>query len=314
MSTEKAKHTVHRGSDEDTAVLLPPLSAGGRGSESVSAGTQVDLGALSHPGKVRSNNEDHYLAARFERSMHTLLTNLPPGLIPEQCGETAYGMLVADGLGGAAAGEVASSSAIRVLLDLVLETPDWIMRLTEDLLQEVLNRMEQRFQKIQIALVEQGQEAPDLTGMATTMTLACSLGPQLILAHAGDSRAYLLRHGQLLRLTRDHTVAQRLADMGKIRPEDISRHPRRHVLTNALGGEGDRVLVEGRTLQLEDDDQLLLCTDGLTEMVPENTIQEVLRSAGTSVDACHALVGRALDAGGKDNVTVVVARYHIRSR
>jgi protein phosphatase len=271
----------------------------------------VDLAGLSDPGKVRPTNEDHFLVARFDRNMQTLLTNLPPGSIPDHCGETAYGMIVADGMGGHSAGEVASRSAVRVLIDLVLQTPDWILRFDEHTLGEVRKRMEQRFQQMQEALIGQAQNDPALAGMGTTMTLACSLGADLLLVHAGDSRAYLFRHDWLYRLTCDHTVAQSLADVGAIGAEEVATHPLRHVLTNVLGGRDRLVRVEWRNLRLVDRDQILLCTDGLTDRVPESAIRDVLRSAGSAAGACKALVDLALEAGGKDNVTVVLGRYHI---
>lgn len=282
-----------------------------RGARTNSTLVQVDLAALSHTGKVRPNNEDHFLIARFDRSMRTLLTNLPPGDVPDHYGETAYGMLVVDGMGGEAAGEVASRTAIRSLIDLVLRTPDWILSLDPRWLPMVRQRMERRFQQVQEALTGQAREDPALAGMGTTMTLASSLGANLFLAHAGDSRAYLFRQDRLHRLTCDHTVAQSLADVGAIRPEEVATHPLRHVLTNVLGAREGPVKVETRDLRLEDGDQILLCTDGLTDLVPDETIREVLRKAGTSHDACDALLDLALESGGRDNVTVVLGRYHI---
>jgi protein phosphatase len=299
------------GSDVDTAELALPASPEDRSPSSISSFVEVDLGGLSDAGKVRSNNEDHFLVARFDRSMQTLLTNLPPGHVPEHCGETAYALLVADGMGGEAAGEVASRTAVSILVDLVLRTPDWILRLDERLFEEVRPRMERRFQQVQEALTERAEDDPALSGMGTTMTLACSFGADLLLAHAGDSRAYLFRQDQLHRLTSDHTVAQSYADAGAIRPQDVATHPLRHVLTNVLGGRGRQVLLDYRELRLADGDQILLCTDGLTDLVSEAAIQEVLRSAGTAADVCRALVDLALESGGKDNVTVVLGRYHI---
>jgi serine/threonine protein phosphatase PrpC len=302
---------MHGESDVDTDEFLLPPPQDARYPRSFSAKVQVDLGALSHPGKVRPNNEDHFLVARFDRSMQTLLTNLPPGHVPQRCGETAYGMLVADGMGGQAAGEVASRNAITFLVDLVLETPDWILRLDDGLMQEVRQRMEQRFQKVQQALSGQAREDPALSGMGTTLTVACSLGADLLLVHVGDSRAYLFRQDRLHRLTCDHTMAQCLADVGAILPEDVASHPLRHMLTNALGGKGGRVRVECRELRLADCDQILLCTDGLTDLIPDSAIREVLQSARAASDACRALVDLALEAGGNDNVTVALGRYHI---
>jgi protein phosphatase len=302
---------MQRKSDVDTDEFTSLETTDIRGFKSVSALVEVDLGALSDPGKVRPNNEDHFLVARFDRSMQTLLTNLPPGNVPHRSGETGYGMLVADGMGGEAGGEVASRVAVSVLVDLVLQTPDWILLLDEESLQQVRKRMEQRFQQVQEALRGQARDDPSLSGMGTTMTLAGSLGADLFLIHAGDSRAYLFRQDKLHRLTCDHTVAQSLADAGIISPKDVATHPLRHVLTNVLGGRDRRVRVDYREVRLADGDQILLCTDGLTDMVSDESIVQVLRSAGSAAETCHTLVDQALEAGGKDNVTVVLGRYHI---
>jgi serine/threonine protein phosphatase PrpC len=297
---------------EDTAEMpaySPPEERRGTGTSSL---VEVDLAALSHPGKVRRNNEDHFIAARFDRTMQTLLSNLPDGEVPSRYAETVYGMLVADGVGGSAAGEIASRTAIHTLVDLVLETPDWIMRFDDRLAEEVLQRMERRFQKVREVLVGRAKADPGLRGMATTMTVACTLGRELLTAHVGDSRAYVFRRGGVLeRLTRDQTMAQSLADAGAIAQEEVAKHPSRHVLTSALATRGAFAQVELRRSRLEDGDRLLLCSDGLTEMVGEDAIARVLASAGPSAEACRRLVDLALEAGGKDNVTVVLAGYRI---
>ncbi|HTO76552.1 MAG TPA: protein phosphatase 2C domain-containing protein [Thermoanaerobaculia bacterium] len=272
---------------------------------------EVDLAALTDRGKVRDNNEDHYIVARFDRAMRTLLTNLPKGQVPASYAETVYGLLVADGVGGQQAGEVASRTAIQAIVDLVIDTPDWIMRLDEPLEKEVLDRMERRFQKVRGVLVERAQADPKLRGMATTLTVACSLGPVLLTTHVGDTRAYLFRGGKLTRLTRDQTMAQSLADAGAIRPDQIAAHPMRHVLTSALAARHSFMQVEVGRWSLEDGDRLLLCSDGLTEMVSESAIAGVLSDGTSSEAACRKLVDLALEGGGEDNVTVVLARYRI---
>jgi protein phosphatase len=160
--------------DQDTDEFLSALPQEGRYPRGISTHIQVDLGAWSDRGKVRPKNEDHYLVASFDRSMQTLLTNLPPGHIPQRYGETVYSMLVADGMGGHAAGEVASTNAISLLVDLVLETPMWILPFDDSLMLEVRHRMEQRFQQVQKALTEQARENPSLSGMGTTLTLVAS--------------------------------------------------------------------------------------------------------------------------------------------
>jgi protein phosphatase len=272
---------------------------------------QVELAAWTDQGKVRHNNEDHFLIARFDRTMRTLYTNLARGVVPEECAETAYGMLVADGMGGRSAGEVASETAIGTLVDLVLRTPDWIMRLDDELTQEMLARFERRLEEVNEAVADRALNEPDLAGMGTTMTLAASLGTDAMIAHVGDSRAYLMRKGKLSQLTRDHTIAQALVDVGALQPEEAAIHPLRHVLTNVIGGKGAKVRVELHHLRLQDGDQLLLCTDGLSDMASDDEVADVLKGPGDAASACRALIGLALAGGGKDNVTVALARYHL---
>lgn len=280
-----------------------------------SSWVEVDLAALSHPGRVRDNNEDHYFVGRVDRSIQTLDTNLPEGEVPRHYAETAYGLLVADGVGGAAAGEVASRTAVHALIDLVIETPDWIMRLDEPLANEVLQRMERRFQQIRDILIQKTKSDPSLRGMGTTMTVACTLGTELLTAHVGDSRAYVHRRrgGVLERLTRDQTLGQSLVDAGALTPEELETHPTRNVLTSALATRLAFAQVELKRSRIGDGDSLLLCSDGLTDMVPEAMIARELATPGSSSAVCRRLVDLALEGGGKDNVTVVLGRYRIPS-
>jgi protein phosphatase len=274
-----------------------------------------DIAAVSHAGKVRSNNEDHYLVARAGRFLRTWMTNLPGGLVPDEFEDVLYGMAVADGMGGMAAGEVASQEAIAVLLKLVLDTSDWVFGRDESDVEERIRRTVERFHSVNAALFEHAQRDPRLGGMGTTLTLASSFGADLVIAHIGDSPVYLLRQGTLRRLTQDHTRAQELADMGVIAQKDVATHRLRNVLTQVLGvweGGGEP---DVRRIGLEDGDCLLVCTDGLTDMVDEATIAAELESArNVSADrACQSLLALALERGGKDNVTIVVAVYHIPS-
>ncbi len=274
---------------------------------------QLDIGALSDPGKKRANNEDHFLVMEFRRTLETVLTNLPEGSVPAIHTDTAHGMVVADGMGGAAAGEVASRTAIQTLIDLAIQTPDWIMRLDEEHAGQVLERMNQRFQQLQVVLHDKAQSDPKLAGMGTTMTLALSLEANLIVSHTGDSRAYLFREGELHVLTRDQTMVQSLVDAGAIRPEDARKHPMRHVLTGVITTKSGQIPVELHHVPLSNGDRVLLCTDGLTDMVTDEGISELLRADESADSLCRRLVDRALEAGGKDNVTVVVAKYGFES-
>jgi PPM family protein phosphatase len=296
--------------DTDTARASALVQAK-PGWDSISSRTYVDLWAVSHQGKVRPDNEDSFLVMRFERSLHSLLTNLPTDQIPDLYCERGYAMFVADGMGGMAAGEVASRTAIGTLVELIIQTPDWIMRPDEQKASEVLRRMEERFGKLNDALTKRAQSEPNLHDMGTTLTLAVSLGADLVIAHVGASRAYLFRQSHLLHLTTDQTIAQLLAEAGVIRPEDVAKHHARRVLTGAITAAGEKAEVELHHVKLMDGDQLLLCSDGLTEMVTESEIAEALEKCEPAADTCRALVDMALEAGGRDNVTVVLGRYRI---
>ncbi len=296
--------------DVHDTVEIMPSQVTGEGTPAPIPLMVVDLAGLSHPGKVRDNNEDHFLTCRFGRILQTLQTNLPAGALLDRFEDVGHGMVVADGVGGTSAGEEASQRAITMLVSLALQTPDWILRLEEDaFFQEVLRRAARRYGQIDQALTEQAEADPVLHGFATTMTLALSLGANLILAHIGDSRAYLFRAGSLHRLTHDHTIAQALADQGIIAPQEVATHRLRHVLTRCLGGGGGVVSPEVKRLEITDGDVLLLCTDGLTEMVADSAIAETLAAGGPAEATCQRLVDLALEAGGKDNVTVILARF-----
>jgi protein phosphatase len=147
--------------------------------------------------------------------------------------------------------------------------------------------------------------------MGTTLTVAYSVDAHVFIVHAGDSRAYLFQNGVLHQLTHDHTVAQELADFGRIPRQQIKEHSSRHVLTNFAGGPPRGIVPEVSTLAVADGDQLLLCTDGLTEMVSDREIAMILKRKTSPGKTAQALVDRALANGGRDNVTVVLARYSI---
>src|SRR5262249_27247260 len=156
------------------------------------------------------------------------------------------------------------------------------------------------------ALFDQIDADPSLLGMGTTLTLAFSVADTLFLAHAGDSRAYLYRAGQLDQLTSDHTLVQDMVDACLMTPEQARNERRRNIITNVIGGPTSGVSAEIDKIRLEDGDVVLLCTDGLTEVVEDDEIAEVLAEFLDPEDACDALIDLALECGGPDNVTAVV--------
>lgn len=227
--------------------------------------------AASDRGRVRDHNEDSAYAG--------------PGLL-----------VVADGVGGAAAGEVASATAVYVLSALALQgayaDPLAALRSGVRLAQE------------QVAL---GVRLDDRrAGMATTLTAVLGDGRRFALAHLGDSRAYVHREGELVRVTRDHTFVQDLLDDGRLSEREAGTHPWRHVVTRSLGGDpgetGDLTW-----LDLRRGDRVLVCSDGLTDMVADGEIARLLREHRSDDAAVTALVGAANAAGGRDNVTCVLA-------
>lgn len=270
---------------------------------------RLDVCARTHAGLVRANNEDHFFVTKMSRALETMLTSLPPGDVPERAEEVNYVMVVADGMGGHAAGEVASRLAIRALVGLALDLPAWIVKLDEDAARQLERRTREVVQQVGAMLFRRGLEDSSLRGMGSTLTAARSLGRDLMIVHVGDSRAYLFRQGHINRLTKDHTYAQMMVDCGRLQECDIPTSGIRHILTNALGGSSEQVEVDVDLLRLEDGDRLLLCSDGLTDHVDDETMERTLAEAPASADACDRLLQLALDGGGRDNITLIVAGY-----
>ncbi len=302
------------GHNNDTARKPAPFLPDALLDKPASATVEVNIAGRTHTGHVRTNNEDHYLVVRLERSLKTIDTNLIDGSLPERFEEVAYGMLVADGMGGYAAGEVASRMALVKLIEMAVETPDWVMRMQRrENAETIMRRMTERFRTIDSVIRNQAESDPSLVGMGTTLTVVASLGAELFVGHIGDSRAYLFRNARLFQLTRDDTLAQDLIDAGIARAEDTATQAMRHVLTAALAA-GEQSDPQVQRFHLSDGDQILLCTDGLTKMVKDETIAGILNGAESVDEACQTLIDLALAAGGSDNATALLARYRFPNR
>ncbi len=203
---------------------------------------------------------------------------------------------VADGMGGAQAGEVASGTAIEVLGE---GLPD-AGGTAEERLAALVAKANARIHELSIS-------DRDRAGMGTTVTAAYVAENDVALAHVGDSRAYLLRGDGFERLTRDHSLVEEFVREGRLTPEEADEHPQRSIITRALGPEPE-VDVDHLTQGARDGDTFLLCSDGLTSMVPEARVAQIVREAGSLSDAGRALIDAANDAGGRDNITVVLFR------
>ncbi len=276
-----------------------------------SGALEVDLHAVSHPGNVRPHNEDHFLALRLGRSMDCLATNLEPGDLPERVEESGWVLLVADGIGGRSAGEHASRRAISGLVEVATRIPNWVLHLDKEYAEDILERATAYFEQVDALLEKEAGANPQLAGMGTTLTSVCLIDRDLILTHVGDSRAYRFRAGTLERLSHDQTLAQALADAGVIPESAVETHKQRHILTGALGASPGAPRVQIGRHPVQDRDRVIVASDGLTDMVTEPEIAEILARETTPQAAAEALLARALEAGGVDNVTVIVADCHL---
>jgi protein phosphatase len=211
-------------------------------------------------------------------------------------------------MGGHQAGEVASALSVASVERFVLHVLHRFSNLQAADEQTVLTDLQAALRQADALIFEETAHHPEFAGMGTTLTMALVSGWKLFVLHAGDSRCYLLRGGQLRQLTSDHTVAGELARRGAIPPEAVGHHQFRHIVTNILGGDQAGVQADVLRVELEAGDVLLLCSDGLTEMVPDDRMVGVLTAEAEPQVACEKLIAEANAAGGRDNITVVVAR------
>jgi len=262
---------------------------------------------LTDRGQVRARNEDNFLIAELARTLWVHETSLEQTQA-HYSRSRGHIFLVADGMGGHQAGEVASALGVRTVEDYALDLLRWFSTLqaTDDA--AVLKDFQQAVHDADARLIDEAAQHPEFAGMGTTLTLAFATGWKVFVVHVGDSRCYLCRAGRLQQLTEDHTVATELARRGVIRPEEIATNRYRHVLTNAVGGREKGVEVEMQRHDLEPGDTLLLCSDGLTDMVSDEALAAILQ-ASKPKHACERLVAEANLHGGRDNITAIVAHF-----
>jgi protein phosphatase len=202
---------------------------------------------LTDPGKVKPGNEDNFLVADLWRTLSIRQSSLPQA--PAYQGRSrGHVLLVADGMGGHAAGEVASALSVGAVEAFVLELLRRFSNLQPADEHGVVADLRQAVLAADARIVEEAEQHPELAGMGTTLTMAFASGGRLFVIHAGDSRCYLFRGGDLEQVTEDHTVVARMVGRGEITPAQARRHPRRHVVTNVLGGSGAGVRVDVQRL------------------------------------------------------------------
>ncbi len=265
------------------------------------AGVRVSLCGRTDLGRTRDHNEDTFLVADLTADR----AELTPDVRDHEVGERGSLLLVADGMGGAAAGELASSMASGEILDYLRRV--W----REDAApsgQLLARRMREALEYANTRLHEYATAHPEVRGMGTTATAAGVIGQELYVAQIGDSRAYLVRSGTATQLTRDQSLTQRLVEAGELTEEEAEASERRNIILQALGPD-EQVRVDLSHLVLRRGDVLVLCSDGLTSTVKRQEIAEVVGKDDDLERACRELIAMANERGGPDNITAVVARF-----
>jgi serine/threonine protein phosphatase PrpC len=268
---------------------------------------EIDVYGLTHPGKVRKENQDHFLICSLRKQLEVRQTSLPDAdhlmAEPERLASVA---MVADGVGGGTKGAEASRLALEAVAKYVSSTMRcyYAQRSTAD--QEFSDALQHGALQCHNELLRYGEENPEYRGMATTLTLYLGIWPRGYLLQVGDSRCYLLRRGDLIQITRDQTMAQELVDLGVMSRAAASGSPLAHTLSSSIGGSQTAPVVT--RFDMTWGNVLLLCSDGVTKHVPDTQIRDRLRSMTSAQHVCEDLLEDALEGGGSDNITIIVGR------
>lgn len=273
---------------------------------------ELDLFGLTHPGKVRPANEDHFLICTIHPQVVVHGTSLPDvEQLPLRGSRLATAILVADGVGGSASGSDASRLATEAVTRYVTSTLRCYHTAGASSDDALLNSLREAAFQAHDAVRAEAATRSDPKPMATTLTLALAVWPWLYVVQVGDSRCYFWDGAQLHPMTRDQTIAQQLVDQGALPAERLSVSPFRHVLSSAIGGDEAIPVVSRMRMKLPA--TTLLCSDGLTKHVTDDEIGEHIRRATSSEQLCQTLLDLALERGGKDNITIAVARAPLKS-
>ncbi len=279
----------------DTKKRIQQLGLGDRAriSKDSRRADPLQIGQGSDIGKARQNNEDAFLVLKSLTGIGREL--LPVGLF-----------IVADGMGGHLEGEEASSLATRVAAGVIVEEILLPVLTSQEL--DIANRPVHEI--LTEATMFANQAVSDMQSDAgTTLTLALILGHSAYMAHVGDTRVYYLDDDGLRQITQDHSLVNRLVELGQISAQEAQQHPQRNYLYRALG-QGPELKVDTYFQSLKDDSSLILCSDGLWNAVTEKQIVDVIRSSSSPQEACNRLIDRANECGGEDNITIVLAKVN----
>lgn len=268
--------------------------------------SELDVYGVTHTGKVRVENQDHFLIASLHKQLDIQQTSIPTASLSESStSRLAFLAMVADGVGGTAGGEEASRFALHAITAYIARSMHCYYSADPNDDSEFTHVLQEGAMRVHAKLTERSGAA-EQAGMATTLTAFLGVWPRAYILQVGDSRYYTLRNGGLHQISRDQTVAEELIAAGVIRRSDPGHERWRHVLSSAIGGPEASPVVTA----VENDwhHVHLLCSDGLTKHVSDELIATRLREMTSSRQACEALLQDALDGGGSDNITVIVGR------
>lgn len=267
---------------------------------------EIDVHGLSHPGKVRSENQDHFLLASLHKRLTIHDTNLTAAQrVPFADRRLTYVAMVADGVGGGVGGAEASATTLETATSYILESMDCYDRADPGGDEGTfINALQAAAMRAHGAVVARAEKDPDRGRMATTLTLWMGVWPWYYLLQVGDSRYYLYREGKLSQLSRDQTMAQDLVDQG-VWTRAVGEQSRlANVLSSSIGGQATVPVVT--RLRADWENVHLLCSDGLTKHVSDDQITARLKAMTSAKQVCEQLLQDALDGGGSDNITIIV--------
>lgn len=267
---------------------------------------ELDVYGMTHTGKVRRDNQDHFLFCTVHKSLRVITTSLAdPGVLEIPSQRLASLFMVADGVGGRDGGEAASRVTVETMALYATHAMQCYYRTDLSDASSFLSELREAALASSQNVEARARAQPEMSKMATTLTMGLVVWPKLYILQVGDSRAYAFGDGTLRLLTRDQTMAQDLVDRGALKPADAERSPLRNILISAIGRDPTPDVTQHSLVRGE---LLLLCSDGLSSYVPESRIQERCRQHASAEPLCRALMDDALEAGGSDNITVLAAR------
>lgn len=267
---------------------------------------EIDAFGLTHPGKIRRENQDHFLVGQLRGRLTVLKSSLEVDRrLPIEEERVASCMMVADGVGGGQKGEEASRLALEEVAQYINESARCYFR-ADDHEGDFATALTDAAKRIHDSLRERAAADPSTAGMATTLTLLIIVWPWSYILQVGDSRYYRYTNGTLEQISQDQTVAQALVDQGILTPSLMPLSPLSNVLSSSIGGPHTAPVV--KRLHCEWENIHMLCSDGLTRHVSDERIAERLGSMKSARQVCEDLLQDALDGGGTDNITVLVGR------